>query len=278
MPPRLISTATNRPRLVKGNIPADFPQGHQLWRTTAPAFTLVECLVTLGVVLILISLALPSVGRVRQSSREIACQSNVRTLGSLVAGYTLDFRGFYPTWIGAKSESNPSSPYWLAYSSQYQRLFFTDRWMRYAGHSPQSKIYRCPENQWVKTEGASPSDFWGVAAMFTDASYLSSTTPRTFWERNCVASPQLVDSIRFTSQKVLVYEQIVWHGWAGDYRGRINGLHFFDSPNRSSMYFADGHASGFRYSETLPGVDRSPIWYSANVILTESGIEGRDIN
>jgi prepilin-type N-terminal cleavage/methylation domain-containing protein/prepilin-type processing-associated H-X9-DG protein len=60
------------------------------------AFTLVELLVVIGIIALLISILLPALGNVRESSRSIACQSNLRQSGQALLMYANDHGGMLP--------------------------------------------------------------------------------------------------------------------------------------------------------------------------------------
>ncbi len=77
-------------------------------RRTAPAFTLVELLVVIGIIALLISILLPSLNSAREQANSIKCLSNLRQLGLAAAAYTSQNKG---TLVPADVRLlNPNSP------------------------------------------------------------------------------------------------------------------------------------------------------------------------
>jgi type II secretory pathway pseudopilin PulG len=60
------------------------------------AFTLIDVLVTMGVVVLLIGLLMPGLGKVRELSRQLVCRSNLRQIGLGLALYADESRDRLP--------------------------------------------------------------------------------------------------------------------------------------------------------------------------------------
>ena len=70
--------------------------GSNATRSTRRGFTLIELLVVIAVIALLVGLILPSLGSVRKRGRTLACSSNLRSIGQVLAIYADDFKQWHP--------------------------------------------------------------------------------------------------------------------------------------------------------------------------------------
>jgi prepilin-type processing-associated H-X9-DG protein len=60
------------------------------------AFTLVELLVVIGIIALLISILLPTLGRARESANSVKCMANLHSMGEALYIYASDYQGSLP--------------------------------------------------------------------------------------------------------------------------------------------------------------------------------------
>lgn len=60
------------------------------------AFTLIELLVVVSIIALLVSILMPALGRARQQTMKMKCQTQMRAIGQAFVGYMSEKRGFFP--------------------------------------------------------------------------------------------------------------------------------------------------------------------------------------
>lgn len=66
------------------------------WTLRDRGFSLIELLAILGVIAVLIGLMLPALSKAREKAREVACASELRSLGERITLYSMDANGRVP--------------------------------------------------------------------------------------------------------------------------------------------------------------------------------------
>lgn len=96
-------------------------------------FTLIELLIVIAIIAILASLLLPSLRKARERGKTIACNSNLKQLGSAVNIYSTDFDAYYPP-----CPSNANNDTWQIKLDGYLFEYTGSIWQNAPG------VLRCP--------------------------------------------------------------------------------------------------------------------------------------
>ena len=198
-------------------------------------FTLVELLVSIGIIGILVGLTLPAVQRVREIARRVECSNHLRQLGIALHNHEAARKSFPASGWTTASSQNPSGAYigWqaivLPHLEQNQVLsayddsshWWTDRNLIIGRTSV--PVYQCPSTPLVERSGrlvAKPprpaldldhplggSDFaaiMGVRSSIAPQNYSGSQATRSVMFRN--SATRFADITDGASNTVLVVE------------------------------------------------------------------------
>src|SRR4051812_34195644 len=88
-------------------------------RRTKQAFTLVELLVVIGIIALLISVLLPTLGKARESGRRVACLSNLRQIAMAVMMYEQQWKRLPGPQIPAQFDYDSVNTGIIAQNSAY---------------------------------------------------------------------------------------------------------------------------------------------------------------
>lgn len=110
-------------------------------RSRSRAFTVIELLVVITIILILIGLLLPAVAAAYRSAMEYECQNNLHQLAIVVATYCADNDGYFPRATGLKVL--PSANDWL-YVGKANPQAIANGILVAAGRIGKTDLYYCP--------------------------------------------------------------------------------------------------------------------------------------
>jgi prepilin-type N-terminal cleavage/methylation domain-containing protein/prepilin-type processing-associated H-X9-DG protein len=91
----------------------DFKAPNRRDRRTSRAFTLVELLVTIGIICVLMAILLPVLNRSREQARTLNCLANLRQLGAAVMAYVQQNDGsLLPAGYATDQTTHDNREYW----------------------------------------------------------------------------------------------------------------------------------------------------------------------
>jgi len=239
------------------------------------AFTVVELMVVIAVIMILIGLALPSLAKARESARAVRSSSNVRGIGESMAMYSSRFRGAYP--IGETGVLYPVSVdggISMSFSNHFE---FGRGWpVLVRDAAPWDEFYRT----WISPGGTVPGASQAAISAFSYQYSHSFLARPGLWRIGAMPDAALLSAVRdsevvFPSQKVQVWDAMMPYLLRPVPFGSTGML-----ANPAPMLFADGHAASHRPGDATPGIvnvmNPNAVEAAQPLHNTPLGVLGRD--
>ena len=205
-------------------------------------FTIIELMVTISILVILVSILLPSLTKSRESTRRIKCTAQLRTLQQVTVDYSMHHKGNLPDLHNASGEwadNASTSPYWYSVAARDMLL---------DSYTLSRADCYCPSNQ----EGWNRDDFWdwpgGKSSvwgyMYFGAAEENYNSTGTWVFSEPVTDPVFSEKYADDPHEKVVFTDLnrelgAW-SWFGT--NRVGSNHFNgDNPVGSNEIFADGH-------------------------------------
>jgi prepilin-type processing-associated H-X9-DG protein/prepilin-type N-terminal cleavage/methylation domain-containing protein len=220
------------------------------------AFTLAELLVVIGVIALLVGILLPALSSARESSRAVACLSNLRQIVAAAHAYAVEQDGRYPIAQYRATEGSRSVHYCWDFTTivepgQPPRVVPGLIWRT----GDLAKVQQCPSYDGRSSTAADP---------YTGYNY--NTSYIGHGEGESVREPARVSLVRRPAETA-IFGDGQWAGGANKYMrapfphpgdtftGRTAGTQGFRHKGRTNVAFCDGHAEALdrRFTDNADG-------------------------
>lgn len=245
-------------------------------------FTIIELMVTIGVLGVLVSITVPALGRVRDRAWELVCLSNCRQISQLVLTYSGEADGRFPSAAADERVIARDPSEWYSFVLQSRFLFGQANWHDWAQIKALGGIYQCVANPLDfddPVNAAYGPNFGLVSSAYTAPGYFNRKVPNDRWVGRFPGKLRAIHDATFASEKVMIYEVDIYHGWRPphtDGDGHTLGIYGTNGRGATAMMDGSGRLIGSTQDSAFV-VSRFGNWIGGRFNAPEHGIAGRDL-
>lgn len=217
-------------------------------------FTLIELMIVVAIIGLLVALLLPALAGAKETAKQVACLSNQKQIGMLMAVYRADYRGKSPA--ACSTFNSDSTYYWCKFidglpggsSGQIEDNYFSGNAYGKGG------VFRCPKNKYSSSTKNVYGFYDTVRNNSEDERFIKSFKPDSntkfdYYQFSSMPSPANFLMIGCSLASNLPTKSFQWEGTYKFRRDSVrnNGpantnhglwmIHF----NQANGMFADGH-------------------------------------
>jgi len=177
-------------------------------------FTLVELLVVIGIIALLISILMPTLGRAREQANWVKCLSNMRQLGQAFIMYTGSNKGRFP--LPAASGAAEDWIYWEDMPVGANATTHNDRPLErsaiapYLGGTVSPEVFRCPSDD-INSRRPGSNYRFSYSANYLILRLPASGWPgiyKTFYNNQAESNaPMRISEIASASDKIVLIDE-----------------------------------------------------------------------
>ena len=242
---------------------------------THRVYTLVELLVSIGIIALLIAIIIPALAGTKQLASQLTSAANLRSIGQLTEIYTQSNADAYPWgYAGTNSCGVPTgfAPIWNM-SSQWTLIMANT-----VGQEALKDIALAPSANRESAPCTEPPSYTYSHSFLADAETWSGTAKPTNKDDSDDPAARLLGGIEVHDVLSPSAKVIMWE-WELPYLTRVPRTRGPDLDEQTPILFTDGHAETHKPADASPAVP-NPFTDSddptARLHNTADGVRGRD--
>jgi prepilin-type processing-associated H-X9-DG protein len=222
-------------------------------------FTLIELLIVVAVIMILVSLLLPALGKVKAVSKRISCANGMRQAGMGVLSYSESYDGFLPQSSSPHSGAGVYDySYWYTAAAAELGCPLPSSDAEYVSMAPTPGVFWCPaipetalalmrKYNWLSCNGG--FYYMGIVANYNTLPHFNDNPP--YLKLVKIKRPSQLDMLADGNTYLECGDAGPAFTWAFEKGNAKNRLSTLRHQRGCNLTFSDGHVSWAQITKSL---------------------------